>query len=59
MKKIKFWLIFFVGNIIIIFFNVGVLARIWFEDEVVLLIGYLLANFIILPRSGFIEEQNR
>ena len=59
MKKIKYWLIFFVGNIIIIFFNVGVLARIWFEDEVVLLIGYLLANFIILPRSGFIEEQNR
>ncbi len=59
--KIKFWLIFLLGNAIILFFNMGVLSKIWFQDQedVLWLIGYILANFIILPRTGFIEEQNR
>lgn len=58
MKEIKFWLIFLLGNIII-FFNMATLAGIWFGDDFVWLIGYLLANFIILPQTGFIEERNR
>ena len=58
-KEIKFWLIFLFGNAVIIFFNMATLAGIWFGDDFVWLIGYLLANFIILPQTGFIEERNR
>ena len=59
MKEIKFWLIFLFGNAVIIFFNMATLAGIWFGDDFVWLIGYLLANFIILPQTGFMEERNR